>query len=166
MADLQGYDQLQRRLKAIASTGEGYMKFVGAVAVGELKRNIPRKTSNTGRSIHVARTDNDSAVIEGNAIAKLLDTGTGIYGPRKKKITPKVKKALAFYRGSFGPGGSLRLTGTPRKGSAGAGATRIVVRSVKGMKPRPYVDKSIDATRRKLGVELVREVVENWNRAA
>lgn len=166
MAELQGYDQLQRRLKAIAATGEGYMKFVGAVAVGELRRNIPRKTSNTSRSIHVARTDNDSAVIEGNAVAKWLDIGTGLYGPAKRKITPRTKKALAFYRGSFGPGGSLRLTGKPRRGAAGAGASRIVVRSVKGMKARPYVDKSIDSTKRKLGIELKREVVDRWNRAA
>lgn len=159
MASLQGYDQLQRRLKAI-SPQAGVMKLYGTAVVGELKRNIPRKTSGTSRTIHLASATATSARVEGNAVAKWLDVGTGIYGPHKKKITPKVKKALAFYAG---PAGSMRLTGRPRSGAAGAGASKVVVRSVKGMKAQPYVDRSIDAVERKIGVDLI---VKRWNEAA
>ena len=166
MADLQGYRELQARLEAIKKPPQnGYMNLVGLAVVAELKKAIPRKTSQTSRTIHVAHADADSATVEGNAVAKWLDEGTGLFGPRHQKITPRAKKALAFHVGSFGKGGSLRLTGKPRKGAAGLGATLVVVRSVRGMKPRPYVDRAIDTVKRIIGVQFAAEVVRNWNRA-
>lgn len=164
-SNLKGYTALQKRLHAIAYTNSqgGPMMTLAKAVEGELKHNVPRKTSVTGRSIHVASTTASTARIEGNAIAKWLDIGTGIYGPRKHKIEPRVKKALAFFAGTTGPGGSLRLTGKPRKGAAGAGASRVVVRSVKGMKAQPYVDRSIQAVKTKLGIDFI---VKRWNDAA
>jgi hypothetical protein len=56
-----------------------------------------------------------------------VHAGTGLYGPRHTKITPKTKKVLAF---------------TP-KGAKG----RIYVRSVKGMKPNPFLKAALPAAK-------------------
>lgn len=164
MGSLQGYDALQRRLGAIAPDRPGGLMLTYAtLAVGELKRNIPRKTSDTSRSLHVASHTETTARIEGNSVALWLETGTGLFGPMHRKIVPKTKKALAFYVGSFGKGGSLRLTGSRRKGAAGAGASYVVVRSTRGMKAQPYVKRSLEALRGKLGLDYI---VKQWNDAS
>lgn len=54
-----------------------------------------------------------------------LMRGTGIYGPYRQKIVPTVKKALAW------------------KSKLGGGT--VVRRSVKGMKPNPFVEEGVEA---------------------
>jgi Bacteriophage protein of unknown function (DUF646). len=65
-----------------------------------------------------------------------LEIGTGLYGPKKRKIGPKNKKALRFPIG---------------------GGQYVIARSVKGMRPRPVIkptaQRHIDTLRR-----AVREV--------
>lgn len=56
-------------------------------------------------------------------VVLFLNNGTGIYGPKKKRIVPKNKKALRWY---------------DRKTSTWAFA-----KSVKGIKPRKFVDAII-----------------------
>ena len=139
------------------------MKLAGNVVVGQMKRNIPHKTSNTSRSIHVAKVTDTSAVVEGNAVAKWIDEGTGLFGPHHARITPNAAKAL---RWMGGPSGSLRLSGRQRKGAVGAGAGYIFAKSTKGMEARPYVQRSVHEAGQKLGVELKGEIITLWNDAA
>ncbi|MNW34029.1 hypothetical protein D3C74_109960 [compost metagenome] len=51
-----------------------------------------------------------------------LETGTGLYGPKKRKIVPKHKMALRFPVGS---------------------GQYVVARSVKGIKPRPIIKPTV-----------------------
>ncbi|MDU5945458.1 MAG: tartrate dehydratase [Paenibacillus macerans] len=51
-----------------------------------------------------------------------LETGTGLYGPKKREIKPKHKKALRFPVG---------------------GGQYVIARSVKGMKPRPIIKPTV-----------------------
>lgn len=60
--------------------------------------------------------------------AKFVETGTGIYGPKKAIIKPKLRKAMAWHPTTF--------SGAPVKGPGGKGkANKIVRKSVKGQKP-------------------------------
>jgi hypothetical protein len=167
---LIGASALRARLKAVGSARLQYMKTAAAITRGELVRGTvevgARKTGNTGRSIQVARVTETSAEITGSPVATWIDTGTGIYGPRHHVITPRAKRALSWMGGTFGRGGSLRLTGTPRKGRAGASAGRITVRSVKGMPARPYIAKSVRDAQAKVGDGIAIDVVSAWNKAS
>ncbi len=156
-----GLAALNRRIAAVQQP-KGLMKLAANVVVGELKRNIPRKTSTTSRSIHVASVTENSARITGSKVALFLDEGTGLYGPRHQRITPQAAKAL---RWMGGPAGSLRLSGNARKGKAGAGAGFIFARSTKGMEARPYIQRSIDTAAKKVGTELSGEIIRDWNAA-
>lgn len=162
MAGLDGYAPLQRRLQAIGDQ-RGKMGFVATVVVGELKRNIVHKTSGTSRTIHVARVTETSALIVGSSVARWIDEGTGLYGPRHHRIVPKSKKALRWIGG---PAGSLTLGGRKRSGKAGAGAGPRFARSVRGMKPRPFVDKSLKSSEGLIGQQLSAKVITDWNKAA
>lgn len=53
--------------------------------------------------------------------AQYLEYGTGIYGPKKQRIYPKTKKALAFGK------------------DLGGGKKEFVFRSVAGMRPSPFI---------------------------
>jgi hypothetical protein len=59
--------------------------------------------------------------------ARLVHDGTGLFGPKKRKITPKTKKALRFK-----PKGSARV---------------IFARSVKGMEANPFLKDALSAAR-------------------
>jgi hypothetical protein len=59
--------------------------------------------------------------------AKLVHDGTGLFGPKKRKITPTAKKALRFK-----PKGSARF---------------IVRRSVKGMVANPFLKDALSAAK-------------------
>lgn len=156
-----GLAALNRRMLAIKQP-KALMKLAATVVVGEMKRNIPRKTGTTGRSIHVAQVTETSARVEGNAVALYIEEGTGLFGPRHQRITPKVASVLRWYGG---PTGSLRLSGKPRKGAPGAGAGPVFARSTKGMEARPYVQRSVTSAAKKVGVDMKAEVIDEWNRA-
>jgi hypothetical protein len=84
--------------------------------LGVVMRRVPvGKTGNTRRShtYHVAPDSSRGVVGTKSRIARYIHDGTGLYGPKKRKITPVTKKAL---RTPYGP----------RK-------------SIKGMRPRPYM---------------------------
>lgn len=87
------------------------------------KKAAPVKTSNLVRMItsDVSRDGRVGIVNAGADYSLYVHEGTGLYGPKKKKITPKTKKALHW-----------------------AGA-RHPVKSVKGMKGRPFFREALDA---------------------
>lgn len=167
MAEVVGKAALQARLHAIGGQGETQiMKRIAAFTRGQMVRNMPRKTGTTGRSLQPHVQSATKATITGSPVAIWLDTGTGLYGPMHHVITPRAAQALAFHVGTFGRGGSLRLSGSPRKGAAGAGASLVIVRSVKGMHARPYISRSIDEAAQKVGAEVGSTIVTAWNSGA
>ncbi len=163
MARVVGEQQLMARLRAVGVNGsEGIMKLAAAYTRGYMVRNMPRKTGLTAASLHPSVLGPTRAIITGSPVAVWLDSGTGLYGPMHRKITPKAALALAFYVGNRS---SLRLSGRPRAGKAGAGASLVVVRSVKGMKARPYINRSVAEAAQKVGGEIGSQIITHWNEA-
>lgn len=67
-----------------------------------------------------------------------VNDGTGIYGPRGQRIRPRSKKALAFtYKG-----------------------VKVVVKSVKGIRPRRFVERSISQTEKRGDEFVIRAAME------
>lgn len=113
------------------------------------QQNAPYKTGTLRRSIHseVSSLGGLSGkVIQDTGVAKYgywVHDGTGIYGPKGEPIVPKTKKVLAW-RGSNG---------------------MVFARSVKGMKPRPYMKKAFEEKKPEVpGIvkdSIMREVMGN-----
>ena len=164
-----GLSKLEHRLAAISvqHSGKKFMTLAGGVVRGRMIKNMrdagARKTGTTAGSLHVSNVTDTSAVVTGNKVARWIDEGTGLYGPHHQKITPKAAKALRWIGG---PASSKRLSGRARSGKAGAGAGAVFARSVKGMKARPYVAKSVREAGQQLGVDLKAEILKDWNSAA
>lgn len=149
---------LQRRLKAIGDM-RLILGYVGELVVGEGKKNTRpfRKTGNLGRSIRVQQVTKSSVTVIAGGVggvgyARYVEQGTGLYGPRKRKIVPRTAKVL-----SWTSGGS-RLTGK------GAGATRKFARSVRGRKATPYLVPAAKSVLSKAGISDI--VVKAWNSGA
>jgi hypothetical protein len=159
---VHGAQGVEQRLRAISDT-KGTMKVAATYVMGRMKANVPHRTSSTSRSFHITQLSENQALIEGNDVALFLETGTGLHGPLHQRITPKQAKVLRWYGG---PAGSMRLSGRPRKGKAGAGAGAIFARSTAGMEARPYVQRSLDEASRQLGAPILGHIVEEWNGAA
>jgi hypothetical protein len=158
LAEIEGMRQLRARLAAIGDT-EKMMGYLGQIVVGEAKINTRpfRKTGNLGRSIRVDSVTRSSVTViaggsGGVGYARFVEQGTGIYGPKKRKIVPKHAKMLSWVSGGS------RLTGK------GPGSTRKFARSVRGRKATPYFVPAAETILRKAGVTRV--VVKAWNDAA
>ncbi|MCF8044085.1 MAG: HK97 gp10 family phage protein [Desulfarculaceae bacterium] len=82
----------------------------------------PHATGNLVNAITIKRNEDGGTVFVTNdaPYAKYVHQGTGIWGPHKKRIYPKNKKAL-FWPGAAHP-----------------------VRSVAGQKPNPFLDRAAD----------------------
>ena len=161
MASVQGIPQLQARLRAIDPTkGDAtLMKRLALSTVREAKLLVPRKTSNLGRSIHVARVTPKEAVVEAGAnYAAFVELGT-----RPHEITPKAKKALRWAATAAG----RRLTGSPRKAALRGGLGGVVFAKRvhhPGTRPHPYLLPGAVKAVQKTG--LAATVISQWNGAA
>jgi hypothetical protein len=164
-----GLSALHARFHALESTdmAKGMMKKAAAYTRGQMIRNMAavgaRKTGNTGWSIQPRNITETSAELWGSPVLVYIDEGTGLYGPLHHRITPQAAKALRWFGG---PAGSLRLSGRPRKGKAGAGAGPIFATSTAGMKSRPYIQKSVREAGNAMDTELGAVVVDTWNKSA
>ena len=94
--------------------------------------------SPTGRylsSIHTEIEGRSVSVSDGVAYGIFLELGTGIYGPKGVPITPKTKQALSFEVRTY----------TPKAGGgANVARNRVVVKSVKGIKPMHIWEDALD----------------------
>jgi hypothetical protein len=124
-------DKIQRRKAATFLTA----KHIGKIMEGDAKQSASWEDQ-TG---HARQGIQGGAVIRGDSsrgdggqvivylahtmrYGGYLETGTGLYGPKKQAIRPKFKKALRFPIG----GGKFAF-----------------VRSVKGMKPMPVIKPTV-----------------------
>lgn len=153
---VQGDEALRRRFKAIKDTKQLLGK-VSLLGVAEAKKLVPRRTSNLGRTIRVGTVTATSAQIIAGGTAAVgyalyVERGTGIYGPKRRKIVPRSKKVLRW------KGGGSRVTGR------GKGSSYIYARSVKGRKATPYLVPGVKKAVSRAGLGDV--VVTAWNDAA
>ena len=72
--------------------------------------------------------------------ADYVDKGTGLYGPRKKLITPKKKGGVLFFK---------------------VGGEKVFVKSSEGIKPRHFVRKSIRATKSRINDFAIKAIMES-----
>lgn len=139
-------------------------------AEGEIRRRAPVRTGYLRRSITHAVTRVASMLVgvigTATRYAPFLEFGTGLYGPRNRRIVPTNAQALRFQAGgraslfaggaraggSAGPG--FRLSGQQRSGAAGAGAQFVFARSVRGIMPRRFFADGILISRGRVMAQL------------
>jgi hypothetical protein len=144
--------------------GDGRQILVGKST--QLRRGFHRKVvASTGFRVGPSATAK---------YAKWIQSGTGLYGPRKQKIRPINAKALIFYAEGFI---SLKVASSLRKYMSSAFAvnpraakkvfkrelgkgSKMFVRTVKGMKPRKMVPEkgNLPAS----WGEAMRDIAEKW----
>lgn len=87
----------------------------------------PKRTGDTSRSFRsevVVRPNRQirGRVYSDDPVVRYLEEGTGLYGPRRRRITPRTAKALRFE----------------------AGGQIIFRKSVRGMEPQPFMKRSLE----------------------
>ena len=160
---IEGMPQLQRRVKAIGQT-DAYLKVMALRVVSEAQRNAApfRKTGDLQRSIVIGRLTKTDATVEARApYALFVEKGTGIYGPRKRRITPKSAKALRWEGGGKS---KVRLTGRSRTRGGRPIADVMFATSVKGRPATPFMEPAAQKVTKDTGI--VAEIVKKWNEAA
>lgn len=121
-----------QNLRASANLGfqKGLTRSVGLVTNSAIRNSPKAVTGNLRRSIQAKPVEGIGGrflgeVVQDTKVAKygpFVEYGTGIYGPKKEPIKPVNAKMLAWK----GPDGM------------------IYRRSVKGMKPRPYMRPALN----------------------
>ena len=106
--------------------------------IGNLKKNTPVKDGAARAGWNKDNSGLQSRVYNDVKYMKFLNDGTGIYGPKKRKITPT-------------SGGLLRFKWPNAPSSIKPGKDGFYYfRSVKGIKPTKTVEKSVPATTKRI----------------
>lgn len=147
---IKGLPQLRARLEAIRPNSQ-MMRSLAVAAVAEQKRLVPRKTGYLGRSIGIGRVTSTSAeTVARAAYAAAVELGT-----KPHDIRPRRAKALRF-----APGGSGRLSGSPRTGGAVVFARKV---RHPGTRAQPYMVPGAEKAIESFGAEVI---IKRWNGAA
>lgn len=159
-AELVGEEKLAARLRALASQGKPIMGLLGAAAIREQKRLVPRKTGNLGRTIHLERvTAREALTVASASYARPVEFGT-----KPHEIRPRRAKALRFP----GSGVPTTLSGRVRSGSARAlgNGAYVFAKAVRhpGTRAQPFM---LPGARRALSMANIKgAIVRAWNQAA
>ena len=170
MNDLEGADELNRKLKALrdGTASRALLLELGNEVVRNATVNLQPhdKTGNLSRSIRVAEVDENAQTIQVRAggtqgvnYAAYLEFGTGIYGPNRRPIVPVRAKALRFPAS----GAATRLSGNLTSAQQRAGGGWQFRKSVRGVKPVKYMENAINDTAR--GINLAPTFTAVWNKA-
>ena len=108
---------------------------------GNIQRNAPVDHGKLQGGWFISPYPGLGGSVHSNAhYTSYVNDGTGIYGPLGKPIRPRNAKALKF---------------TTKTGKT------VFAKSVRGIKPRRFVEKSITQTERRNDEFLIRAVMEN-----
>lgn len=138
----------ERMRQGLAIAGVRRQDQLGRRVVNRARANVNVESGRLRSSItHIITVGPTSSTLRvGSPLqhARYIHEGTGIYGPKKKKIVPVTAKALKFATPkSFGP----MLAGAGRKPGG-----FVFARSVKGIPPNPFLT---DALKDELGTTNV-----------
>jgi hypothetical protein len=148
---IQGVPQLRARLKAI-TPDKDLMRTLALSAVREQKIEVPRRTGNLGRSIHIGSVSATQAETIASAnYALFVHEGT-----RPHTIVPRTARALRW-----APGGGSTLGGRPRAGANVRFAKRV---QHPGTRANPFMVRGAQKALAKVGLNTT--VVMSWNSAA
>ena len=139
-----------RMQQGLARDAVARMDQLGRRVVNRARGNVPVESGRLRSSItHIVTASVNSVTTRvGSPLehARYIHEGTGIYGPKKKKIVPVSAKALKFPTPkAFGP----MLAGAGRKPGG-----FVFAKSVKGIPPNPFLT---DALKDELGRQNVIE---------
>lgn len=117
-----------------------------ALAHGAVVRAMEpnRKTGTSMRSV-ATEVIADGGVVEGRVgtnypPVRYQSGGTGLYGPHHEVIRPKQAQALRWPNTG---GGGFTLAGRQRSGAAGAGASWVFAKYVRGVRPKHYFELAV-----------------------
>jgi hypothetical protein len=160
MTTVTGLRALEKRLAAIGDT-RSMLRALQIATVSEAQARVPRKTGHLQRSIRPGALREDFAIVEVRSpYAKFVEEGTGLFGPRKRRIVPKNGKVMAW------PSSRTRLSGRSRTRRGKAIAGMAFATSTKGMKAKPYLIPGAKAAVGKSKGGMKDAIVTRWNRAA
>lgn len=127
----QGKDLLRRGFKVQARA-----KLLLGGAGGAHPKRV--QTGNLRSSIQVQpRSIGGSAVVRvgtGVKYSRFVHDGTGLFGPRRRKITPKRAQVLVFSSTKYGA-------------KRGKFKGKVVTRSVRGMRPNKFLEAALRAAK-------------------
>jgi hypothetical protein len=138
-------------------TGE-CVKSAAIFGQGRLVRATPVATGQVRAAYEIARMDQLSFLVHNLYrrgkwyIAKLLDRGTGLFGPYGTPILPVKAKFLRF----------RNMTSSKGTGKGNTPGAWIFAKSVKGMKAHRMLDKARKPTIDFLSQRIARAVREMW----
>lgn len=161
MGDLIGYQALNARITAVASTRTiaATGKRWQLATVRGAKIRVPRKTSNLGRTIHPGVLTETTARVEVSAdYAAAVEFGTKPHDirPRPGRIGRNGRPAALAW------GGARRLSGNLRSGASPEFFARVVHHP--GTRPQPFLrPAAIEALQ---DDDLVDVMIDAWNGAA
>lgn len=103
---------------------------------GGYPRRIDTRALQQSIGVRVIRNTREPRVRIGSSkeYARYVHDGTGIYGPRRRPIRPVKAQALVFPSRRYGK-------------KSGPFRGKVVVKSVKGIKPNPYLVNALHAAR-------------------
>lgn len=120
-------DEIRRKQAGLVTLGEAIANEIAAEA--KSKASWTDRTGNTRNAIHGGVDSvGDEVVIyiaHGSEVGMYHETGTGIYGPKKRPITPTNAKVLSF-----------KVNGQA-----------VFARSVKGIKKNPVITNAAETKR-------------------
>ena len=62
-----------------------------------LQENTPKDTGAGAKAYKIKKSDNQHIISNDTEYLPWVNDGTGIYGPRRQRITPKTKESLHFH---------------------------------------------------------------------
>jgi len=118
-----------------------FVNMVANETWGNIKRFAPKDHGRLANSFQLKKiTDLSYKIISGVEYAEWVDRGTGIYGPYKQEIKPRVAKALYFVTGN----------------------KEIFAKAVKGQKGSNYTGRAANETAKRLD-EFMRTILYKYD---
>ncbi len=124
--EIVGLDKLLADVAEAGGKTQPLMKAAIVNSVGKIqsaaRAKAPHATGTLQRSIQTQVDYPQGVVSVGEKYGIYLEKGTGLYGEKGTRITPKNAKVLAFT----------------------SGGSKVFARSTKGMKPRPFFKLGVE----------------------
>lgn len=135
--------ELNERLDGLVKNGteaiDRAVNYTTQHLEARLKINAPKDHGRLAGSFQTDKQDDLTYVVFSNVrYALLVNDGTGIYGPTGQPITPVNSKYLVF----------------------SIGGQTIFTKEVKGQRPNPYIDTSLEETKSRLQEFIDRAISE------
>lgn len=141
--DLSQYDISEEQIKSILTKT---LDYTTQDLMANLRKNSPVDTGALqGSWMQFTKGELSREVKSSKIYADYLDKGTGLYGPKHKKIVPKKKDGVLVF--------------TPRHGKFKG--EKVFVKSVKGIKPTHFVRNSVKQTRNRVNDFAIKAIMES-----